>query len=521
MPKQVRTPDAVASVSIRPGVGILSVLRHLNYRPWYAVAEFVDNSIQSFLDNRAALEGLEGSDFKLKVSVELDPTEDGCLTVRDNAAGIHEADYPRAFRPAEIPPDRSGMAEFGMGMKSAACWLAKSWTVRTSALGEPLTRSVHFDIDKIVHDRIEELEVNTEVAAPASHFTEIVLRGLHRVPQTKTLRKIKQHLRGIYRVFVRKGLLHLEFDGEPLSFEEVRVLRAPFYKDLGGAPVEWKKELEFDFGLGLRAHGFAALRETASTSEAGFALFRRDRLILGSADEGYRPEAIFGKSNSYRYQRVFGELHLDGFEVTHTKDGFHWDEHEEIFLDFLKERLNSPPLPLLEQAEEHRVRSKPADIKPAAEVATERTATVIEREVRPVLEQQLGATPEEKGPPTQLPTAAETAATREINVEIQGTTWQISIELSMDPGVGDWLSISEEKPEPGTPGGRKLGLRVALAHPFMERFGGLEPDRIEPLLRVAAALALAETSARASGVRYAGTIRRNLNEYLRDALSKP
>jgi hypothetical protein len=41
------------------------------------------------------------------------------------------------------------------------------------------------------------------------------------------------------------------------------------------------------------------------------------------------------------------------------------------------------------------------------------------------------------------------------------------------------------------------------------------------LTSVAAALALAETNARDSGVKYAGTIRRNLNQLLRDAFSKP
>jgi len=55
----------------------------------------------------------------------------------------------------------------------------------------------------------------------------------------------------------------------------------------------------------------------------------------------------------------------------------------------------------------------------------------------------------------------------------------------------------------------------------MYRFGGVEPAKIEPLLRVAAALALAEISARESGVKMAGTIRRNVNELLGDALSKP
>ncbi len=39
-------------VNIRPEVSILSVLKHLNYRPWFAIAEFVDNAIQNFLANR-------------------------------------------------------------------------------------------------------------------------------------------------------------------------------------------------------------------------------------------------------------------------------------------------------------------------------------------------------------------------------------------------------------------------------------------------------------------------------------
>ena len=33
---------SLKTVSIRPGVSVLSVLRHLNYRAWFALAEFVD-----------------------------------------------------------------------------------------------------------------------------------------------------------------------------------------------------------------------------------------------------------------------------------------------------------------------------------------------------------------------------------------------------------------------------------------------------------------------------------------------
>ena len=66
-------PDRLDRVSIRPGVSILSVLRHLNYTPWYALAEFVDNSVQSFMTHRADLERAEGRDFKLRVDIDVDP----------------------------------------------------------------------------------------------------------------------------------------------------------------------------------------------------------------------------------------------------------------------------------------------------------------------------------------------------------------------------------------------------------------------------------------------------------------
>ena len=211
---------SVKSVSIRPGVSILSVLSHLNYQPWFALAEFIDNSLQSFLDYRDELARIEGHDLKLEVKINLDTSDNGCLTIRDNAAGIHEADYRRAFHPAEIPPDQSGLCEFGMGMKSAACWFAPLWAVRTSALGETVERVVTFDIEKIVKDDIDELAVEDRAARAEIHFTEIVLRNLHKPLLGRTVGKIKDHLASIYRKFVSQGILELWFDNMPLKYTE-------------------------------------------------------------------------------------------------------------------------------------------------------------------------------------------------------------------------------------------------------------------------------------------------------------
>src|SRR4051812_28209862 len=93
----------VDKVSIRPEVTILSVLQHLNYRPWFALAEFVDNSLQSFLAHRKEIQKIDGPQAKLRVEVETNSEDGGMIVVRDNAAGIYHSEFPRAFRPAELP----------------------------------------------------------------------------------------------------------------------------------------------------------------------------------------------------------------------------------------------------------------------------------------------------------------------------------------------------------------------------------------------------------------------------------
>jgi len=506
-------------INIRPGVSVLSVLRHLKYSYWHALAEFVDNAVQSWLVERDRIRAADPRASALEVSISLQPQDGGVITVRDNAAGIPRTEFPRAFKPAAVPPDRSGFSEFGMGMKSAACWCAAEWSVRTKPLGEPFEYLVKFDIDQIVEGDIEEVDVLTSGAAVDAHYTEIRLQSLHKIPAGRTLAKVKQHLADIYRDFTRRGELILTFDAERLEYEEPKILVAPFYKDEQGPSRQWRHEIDFDFGGGLRAHGFAAIRERASTARAGFALFRRGRVIEGSGDEGYRPEKIFGRSNSFIYQRVFGELHLEGFEVTHTKDGFKWDDNEEVFLDLLKEELSKDSMPLLQQANGYRVFAKSDDLQEGAEVATKHVAEALADKAAPVVA-ELRADQSSVPPPLELaPVAA--LARREIALSFPPWTWVVTVEPSADAGA-EWLEISDGPSRPDRDMTRRLGLRLSLAHPFMQRFAGADAELIEPLLRVAVALGLGEIIARESAAPGAfGRVRQNVNELLRRALSAP
>lgn len=514
--------DAVASVDIRPEVTILSVLQHLNYRPWFALAEFVDNALDSFLRCRKALAKANGGQSELTVAIEMESEAGGRIVVRDNAGDIQDSEFPRAFRPAELPPDRSGLSEFGMGMKSAACWFAQKWEVRTSAFGEPVERTVSFDIAKIVNEKNDRLAVKVKPIAAGAHFTEVSMWDLHHPPKGRTIGKIKEHLASIYRVYLRGGTLKLTFNGEALKYDEPAVLKAPPFNRPTDPPVEWRKAINFDFGDGQRVRGFAGLRETASTSYAGLALFRRNRLIQGSGDEPYRPQVIFGNPNSYRYQRLFGELHLDGFDVSHTKDGFRWEEHEELFLERLKEQLEQEPLNLLEQAEGYRAKQSKKSVQATAQKATDHVAEAVEHELASILESEAENPATPTPLPPEVPKSTLEASTRTVVITAGSQQWEVTIRTTVDPAVGPWLRLGEQaRRRAGADTVRCIAIDVALAHPFTQQYLGAHNENVELFLRFAAAISLALVMASAGGGGAPQFALHHLNSLLRDAFAQP
>jgi hypothetical protein len=109
-------------------------------------------------------------------------------------------------------------------------------------------------------------------------------------------------------------------------------------------------------------------------------------------------------------------------------------------------------------------------------------------------------------------------ASRQISFPFRGRTWIISIELSEEQGASDWLTVSDAHTRGDV---ETLSIRIAMHHPFMVRFAQTERDKVEAMIRIGAAVAVAEKLARNSGVSYAGTVRRNLNEVLREGFSQP
>lgn len=501
-------------VNILPQVTMLSILKHIEYETWFALAEFIDNAIDSYLKNERVIKQIEGNDFKLEVKVEINEP-DNKITIRDNAGGINKEDYQRAFRAAEVPPVNSGLSEFGMGMKSAACWFSDNWHVTSTAIGEDQVKKVSFDMKKIFENKIEELYVEARHCLKNHHYTIVELQNVNRMPRRKGVAKVKDHLRSIYREFIRKGVLILKVNNDELEFKEPKVLTAPKYDDPNGKAICWRKEINFPIETGLSVYGFVAIREKASTSEAGFALFRRGRVIEGSFDNGFRPDFIFGAPNSYRYQRVFGELHLEGFNVNFTKKGIQWDENLDTFLRLLKDDISSKEFPLLQHAEQYRVKATEKEYKSAIK-ALDGTVEDFAKKAPQAVTNIINNISTAEAPEKETLTATDQILHREFEIRFNKIDWKISIELSYDPSLSELIEVGDrfiKEKVSNSSSIRQIGIRLSLTHPFMVEFVGTDTSKIEPILRISAALGLSEIIAKDS-FKFQGEVRRNFNDLI-------
>lgn len=462
--------------------------------------------------------------YQLAVDIDIDIDGEGRITIEDNAGGIHREDFDRAFRAAEVPPDRSGLSEFGMGMKSASIWFARRWSVETTGVGDPNVYLVNFDIDRVLTGDVSELPVLSEPAPIDAHYTRITLWDLNQFPRGRTLGKIRDHMRDIYRVFLRNGTLRLTVAGERMAYEEPRVLHAVDARARDGMlngvaadVVEWKKPIEIRTPSGVSITGFAALREEGSTREAGFSLFRRGRVIVGSGDSPYRPRAIFGAGNTYRSQRLFGELHVDGLPVSHTKDGFQWGEDEEEFLELLRAVLDAEPLPLLKQAEDYRARTVTRRQAQIIQDATESTA----RSAQQQLPDLLAAVEKQEGDDADphrdaLAHLGSVAGAREVAFDLDRRRWRITVSAAQDAAASNWLSKTIDR---SVPGHVTVSVMLHAGHPFISQFALGDKDSFEAVLRIAVALVVAESLTQEAGLNFTGQMMRNINAVLTRALS--
>ena len=323
------------TINIRPTTSVYATYKNIKYDPWTAIAEFVDNSTQSYYDHIAKLEQSKYWDG-LDVRILYEKNQNGDkLEIKDNAYGMDFNDFKRAIM-LDSPPKKPTRSEFGMGLKTAACWFGLMWSVESTELGSGIKYRATVDVDALQKYKNEEITVEEIQCNPKEHGTVVTIWNLNRTMSGRQIGKTKDQLRGMYRTDLRSDKIHIYYNDESLEYQDPAILEESLPD---GSTKTWKKDLDFSVlcnGNEYHVNGFIALLDEGSVSGAGFTLIRRGRVIVGGYENGYRPEEIFEKSNSFVYQRLFGELNMDDWPVTQTKDAFDWYSGiEDLFIEKL------------------------------------------------------------------------------------------------------------------------------------------------------------------------------------------
>lgn len=499
-------------LNIQPQAGVIGVFSRLNYKPWYAIAEFVDNSTQSFYSHQEYLakQGISS----LHVSVEYDDTKD-ILTIIDDAFGMENEDFARAVKIDSPPISKNGRNEFGMGLKTAASWFGNIWSVRSTQLNSENEYYTEINIPELRNKNINSVSIIESKVAPTSHGTTIIIREItKKIGSSRTKNKIKELLKSMYRRDLNNGLVHITYDGEPLFYDE--------HECLSFRNRKWRQDIEFNFDFDGTTHhvtGFVGILSHGGFGRAGFALFRRNRVVIGGDDSNYKPEEIFGQAQSTIAHKLFGEIDLEDFPINQAKDGFVWDDGlEEQFIKELKQHIKEY-IDIAKITNKDRIKeeetAKEVSDKVEAQVKEVLELSFGNQDVQPQLFGQesfpeLNQYKEYQEEQNNLPETVDDKI-RNYTIELNpASKCSLSVQWTFG-NASTWIKVDSEED------GSSAHIQLNINHPFFKPFSEKEDFKLV-LEKFALAFALAEIQAKknanSEGMISPNAFRTLINRYL-------
>ena len=347
-------------VNISPEMQLYKILQRQSYDIGTALAEFVDNSVQSFSERRDAITAIERSEANLKVRILISSREKR-IVVEDNAGGINRRNFQQAIRMGhdhQTNPNPESLSVYGIGMKSSAIWFSNKWSIETSALGSSERLKTTFDLDQLLNSGSSTIEVTVNSEDINKHYTRIIiddcLRGLDdqnnyfRDSVLPYLQETFFKFQNVYIELVHDNLLQKSdkaylTEPSPLVFPRVDNNGDKLSDDL----VTWKRKLDFTHES-KRVKGHIMIMDTGSYHGPGIRLLRNRRVIHGTQGGGRqnKPHVLLGTANKYAPQRIYGEITLNEFPVNFMKTGF--DVNMNSLYRAIKSQISARPPDVLE-----------------------------------------------------------------------------------------------------------------------------------------------------------------------------
>ena len=136
-----------------------------------------DSTQKSFFDHKNELMSQK---YAKGLRVTIDYIEDkdngDSIEIYDDAYGMEWPDFQRAVVLDRPPQKTTGRNEFGMGLKTAACWFGSIWSVESTQLGSRNKYYTEINIDDLGKYKTEEIDVREEIVSTKEHYTKIVIK---------------------------------------------------------------------------------------------------------------------------------------------------------------------------------------------------------------------------------------------------------------------------------------------------------------------------------------------------------
>ena len=322
--------ERVVKEDVSVGSGIIATYNRMPQKLERVFAEFIDNTIQSYDDHRKELEKVLGKPL-CKITITWNDNE---IAIEDEAFGMDHEDFKRALKlnTPKAKYSKNSKSQYGMGLKIAAAYLGNWYSIDSTQYGNKEKYYSIIDIDEWKKHNPTHIDCNISDVKKNEHFTRIIIKKLNKKLTAAVDDSLRKKLAKIYSKDISQNRLEIIFNGKPIQSEDPELRRNT---ETDNEYLSYFED-SFEFnGEEFTYSGWIGILKTATVEDAGFTLSQYGRGIKLN----YRPTQLFGKSNSFQYQRIVGEIQLDDpkWKISFNKDEFIWDDGlEKEFIKSLK-----------------------------------------------------------------------------------------------------------------------------------------------------------------------------------------
>lgn len=358
-------------LDLTPAPRVLQVLGDITLEQWRCLAEFIDNSIDGFID--AARSGQPIDHPEIAISIPSADDESARISIKDNGPGMSLEVLEKALRAGWSGNDPlSKLGLFGMGFNIATARLGFVTEVWTSRKGDPEQVGVRIDLNELRASNSYRVPRQTRPKYDdQDHGTEIIIS--HLKPEQRTYFARSANKATVRRLLARTyssllssselGTIRLHVGGSrvlplrPCVWDESRsvelpdgtIVRAVERFDVTLAPRRYCKYCMRPLTLHeehcptgsdhceivetpRRIKGWVGIQRYLDKSDYGIDLVRNGRKVeIGIKDlflwtEGDGQEAEYPTDDPRGRGRFVGEIHMDHCQVNYTKNRFERDD---------------------------------------------------------------------------------------------------------------------------------------------------------------------------------------------------